>query len=111
MKLDSLVLATDDLAAVRAFYGDALGFRVGTFEKDGKQVPDESDTYVNFDCNGVLLGFELGGAPQLATIVVNVDDLEATVAELNGKGIVPERRKPSFAVIRDPEGREIILQG
>ena len=109
-KLDSLVLATDDLAAVRAFYRDALGFRVGTFEKDGKTVPDESDTYVNFDCNGVLLGFELGGAPQLATIVVKVDRLESVLADLATKGITPERRKAEFAVIRDPEGRELVLQ-
>src|SRR5688500_11921907 len=110
MNLDSLVLATDDLAAVRAFYRDALGFRVGTFEKDGKTVPDESDTYVNFDCDGMLLGFELGGAPQLATIVVKVESLESTLSDLAAKGIAPERTKPSFAVIRDPEGREIILQ-
>jgi catechol 2,3-dioxygenase-like lactoylglutathione lyase family enzyme len=110
MKLDSVVLATDDLAAVRAFYRDALGFRVGTFEKDGKTVPDESDTYVNFDCDGVLLGFDLGGAPQLATIVVKVDRLEPVLAELAAKGILPERTKPTFAVIRDPEGREVLLQ-
>ena len=110
-KLDSLVLDTDDLAAVRDFYRDALGFRVGTFEKDGWTVPDESDTYVNFDGAGLLLGFELGGSPQLATIVVRVQELEAALAELAAKGISPERRQPSFAVIRDPEGREILLQG
>jgi len=110
LNLDSVVLATHDLAAVRAFYHDALGFCVGTIDRDGKTVPDESDTYVNFDCAGVLLGFELGGAPQLATLVLKVDNLESTLEALAAKGISPELRKPAFAVIRDPEGREIILQ-
>jgi len=109
-KLDSVVLATDDLTAVRSFYLDVLGFRVGTFEKDGKTVPDESETYVNFDGGGALLGFELGEAAQLATLVVKVENLQALLGDLAAKGIQPERRMPAFAVIRDPEGREIILQ-
>ena len=109
-KLDSVVLATDDLVAVRAFYRDLLGLRVGTLQKEGRSAPDESDTYVNFDCGGFLLGFEVGGAPHLATLVVKVDDLPSVLSDLAAKGIQPERKMPAFAVIRDPEGREVILQ-
>ena len=58
----------------------------------------------------MLLGFEHGGAPQLATIVLNVENLDSTLGGLSDKGISPERRQPSFAVLRDPEGREVIFQ-
>ena len=108
--LDSVVFETADLPRVRAFYAAVLGLRVGTCERDGRVVPDESERYVNFDLGGTLLCFECGPAAQLGTIVLRVRDLAAVVADLGARGIVPARRRESFAILTDPEGREIILQ-
>lgn len=105
-----MVFETPDLARVRKFYVDALSLRVGTFEKDGVSRPDESDSYVNFDLGGVLLGFERGAAAQAGTIVLRVTRLPALLAELSKRGIAPLRQSETFAIIADPDGREIILQ-
>jgi catechol 2,3-dioxygenase-like lactoylglutathione lyase family enzyme len=107
--LDSVVFETPDLARVRAFYADVLGLRVGTFHKDGRELPDESDAYVNFD-TGALLCFEKGDTAQLGTIVLRVHDLAAALETLRSRGVSPSRATATFAIVRDPDGREVILQ-
>jgi len=107
--LDSVVFDTPDLARVRAFYSGVLGLRVGTHRRDGIAVPDESDTYVNLD-TGALLCFESGAAAQTGTIVLRVTDLPGLLGSLRTQGIEPTRERPGFAIIVDPDGREVILQ-
>lgn len=108
--LDSVVFDTTRLEAVREFYRDGLGLPVGTYEKDGRTVADEDDTYVNFTCGGVLVGFERGPTAERGTLVLKVDDLETALERLAGRGVRQERVQDPWALIRDPEGRGIILQ-
>ncbi len=107
--LDSVVFDTPDLSRVRAFYTGVLGLRVGTHRRDSITVPDESDTYVNFD-TGALLCFESGPVAQTGTIVLRVSDLPGLLGSLRAQGIEPMRERPGFAIIADPDGREVILQ-
>lgn len=110
-RLDSVVFETPDLPRLRRFYTETLALRVATFERGGKTLPDESESYVNFEVGGTLLGFERGKAAQLGTVVLAVDELDALLAELARKGVKPERARANFTIIRDPDGREVILQG
>ena len=109
LRLDSIVFETPDLARVRKFYVDTLGLRVGTYEKAGKTVSDESETYFNLNIGGTLLGFEHGRA-QTGTIVLKINDLATTLAELKQNHIAPRKSASNFAIITDPDGREVILQ-
>jgi hypothetical protein len=52
MKLNSVIFHTSRLKEMRDFYEDILSLSIGTFEKDGKSVPDFSDSYVNYDLGG-----------------------------------------------------------
>jgi catechol 2,3-dioxygenase-like lactoylglutathione lyase family enzyme len=108
-RFDSIVFETPDLARLRKFYVEVLGLRVGAYEKAGKSVADESDSYFNLDIGGTLLGFERG-VTQTGTIVLALSDLKAALAELAAKGVKPTRAAANFAIIADPDGREIILQ-
>lgn len=107
--LDSVVFETPDLARVKAFYAGVLGLRVGTLREDGSALSDESDTYVNFD-TGALLCFEKGDTAQLGTIVLRVTDLPAALETLESRGVEPIRATAAFAIVHDPDGREVILQ-
>ena len=109
-RLDSVVFDTRDLPAIRHFYGEVLGLAVGSFERDGRMVPDESASYVNFDVGGTLLGFETANTAQVGTVVFQVDGLPALLADFSAKGVTPVKTHQTFAIIRDPEGREVILQ-
>ncbi len=79
--------AVDDLEKARAFYADTLGLEVETFEKGAPLIslhlPDTGKTMVyakpdNQPANHTILNFR-------------VDDLEAEVDELAGRGIEFER--------------------
>ena len=109
LRLDSVVFETPDVARARKFYVDTLGLHVGTFVKDGATVADEDEKYFNLEVGGTLLGFELGQT-QAGTIVLMVDDLKAALDELADRQVKPTRQAANFAIIADPDGREIILQ-
>jgi catechol 2,3-dioxygenase-like lactoylglutathione lyase family enzyme len=109
LRLDSIVFETPDLPRLRAFYVDVLGLRIGVYERDGKTVADENDSYFNLHIGGTLLGFERGDA-QSGTVVLKVEDLPATLKALQIQGITPSKAQAQFAIIADPDGREIILQ-
>jgi catechol 2,3-dioxygenase-like lactoylglutathione lyase family enzyme len=109
LRLDSVVFETPDLARVRRFYVDVLGLRVGTFVRDGKTVADEDESYFNLNVGGTLLGFEKGRAQQ-GTVVLIVEDLSSALAGLKTHGVEPARWTADFAIIHDPDEREIILQ-
>jgi catechol 2,3-dioxygenase-like lactoylglutathione lyase family enzyme len=109
LRLDSVVFDTPDLARTRKFYVDTLGLRVGTYMKNGKSVADEDGSYFNLNIGGTLLGFESGQA-QAGTIVLAIEDLKSTLEGLKQHHIAPKKTGSNFAIITDPDGREIILQ-
>lgn len=109
-RLDSVVFETCDLAAMRVFYGELLGLDVNTFEKDGEMHTDADERYVNFSVAGVLVGFEAAEAAQLGTMVFEIESLQETLSELSKRGIKPTREGGNWAIIRDPEGRDLILE-
>lgn len=50
--VNSIIFHTQNLAANKSFYQKVFGFEVGTYQKNGITLPDESETYVNFHVNG-----------------------------------------------------------
>jgi catechol 2,3-dioxygenase-like lactoylglutathione lyase family enzyme len=106
--LDSIVFRTRNLAGVRAWYSGTLGLKVAVLRKNNREFPDEDARYVNFDAgNGVLLCFETGLEVDRARIVLRVPDLPAAIA---ARGLQPAQSGDNWAIVRDPEGREVILQ-
>lgn len=84
-----------------------MGLKIATIEKG---APDADERYVNFEIVGGLLGFETGKDVQSARVVLTVDDLVAELERLAGKGVTPAQTGKGWAIVKDPEGREIILQ-
>lgn len=109
-RLDSVVFSTNQLSTVRDFYLNKLGLAIGTYEKDGKAIPDENDKYVNFHCGETLICFEVGEKTERGTLVLLVENLSSVISELEKKKVTPRKRAQNYAIIVDPEGREIILQ-
>jgi lactoylglutathione lyase len=114
--LHTMVRVTDPPKS-RAFY-EALGF---TFSREMDIVRDGQTEATNYffsigDQENVLeltynhdgRSYELGTA--YGHIAVGVDDLDATLAELAGQGIEPERppyqvsEGGSFCFVQDPDG-------
>ena len=112
MRLNSVIFHTDNLPELRAFYEGVLGFPTGTYVKDGKAVPDHSDTYVNYHLAGGLLCFEEeDGAPvDIGTVVINVEDFAGFRARVEKAGIEVKIGSPRFFMIEDPEGRSLIIE-
>jgi catechol 2,3-dioxygenase-like lactoylglutathione lyase family enzyme len=106
-KFDSVVFATRRLAEVRAFYENVLGLAVAKIECGAE---DANDRYVNFKVEGGLLGFETGLEMQSARVVLRVPDLRAELERLSVAGVRPSSSGARWAIVRDPEGREIILE-
>ena len=108
--IDSVVFRTRNLEAVRHWYEQEFGLRVGTIERDGKTAPDADARYVNFRSGDVLIGFETGDEVDRARLVFMSDDLAALKRELASKGVRPSAEQGTWCIVKDPEGREVILQ-
>ncbi|MGE5412785.1 MAG: VOC family protein [Syntrophomonadaceae bacterium] len=106
-----VALTTTDLARQRTFWVDQLGFAVSE-EKPGE--------FFIVDAGGLRLCVDLaegdvhvaGGTDPV--IGLKVDSVAATLAELDRRGVaVPtaptSAERGSYAVIRDPDGRAVIL--
>jgi len=86
-KVDDVFFNVDDMAKSLAFYRDTLGI----------PVKYESDDWVELDAGNVTIALRRFGSgpegrPELgvgegATIVFEVDDIEAAKIELEGKGV------------------------
>jgi catechol 2,3-dioxygenase-like lactoylglutathione lyase family enzyme len=86
-KVDDVFFNVDDMAKSVAFYRDTLGI----------PVEYESDDWVELDAGNVTIALRQFGSgpegrPELgvgegATIVFEVDDIEAAKTELEGKGV------------------------
>lgn len=102
--LDSVVFRTQRLAEVRAWYESVLGLRAATLD-DGRE--DADARYVNFRSGNVLVGFETGSDVDRARLVFFTGDLAALKRGL--KAPVATEGK-GWLIVKDPEGREVILQ-
>lgn len=114
---DSVVFHSNRLDEIRAFYEGKLGFPTGTYEKNGKQVPDYSDSYVNYHVGGGLIGFEhehnkdaASIRPSIGDLVIRVSDFETFKATVKQAGIPIVRENQFFFMISDPEGRILIFE-
>ncbi len=111
MKLNSVIFHTTDLKELRAFYEGILHLSTGTYLKDGQQVPDYSDSYVNYDIGGVLLCFEIDGDRiDLGTVVLNIENFDGLSMRLQGNGVKIIGGNSHYFKIKDPDGRSIIIE-
>lgn len=109
--LNSIIFHTNNLKQVRAFYTELLGLVVGTYSKDGRQVPDESENYVNFQLGSSLLCFEKeGDRVDLGTLVLNVENLNQVKQALHQAGVKILKQSQHFFIAADPDGRELIFE-
>lgn len=109
--LNSVIFHTPNLKQVSAFYSEIVGLVVGTYSKDGRLVPDESENYVNFQLGHSLLCFEKEGERiDLGTLVLNVEDLKQIKQALSQAGVKILKESPHFFIASDPDGRELIFE-
>lgn len=108
-KLDFVAIPSTDSDRTRAFYIDTLGLR-----------PDEKASYefwIGDTCFGIWEPARLGRefAPQKnAHLAIHVDDIEATRAELQAKGVefvgdTLDTGVCHMALFTDPDGNDLML--
>lgn len=112
MKLNSIIFHTNNLGTVREFYQQVLNLKVGTYEKDGKVIPDCSETYVNFEMiGGTLFCFEHHPSRvDSGTAVIHVADPSKLKESLQKKGLEFQGDNPTWIKIKDPDGRSLIFE-
>jgi catechol 2,3-dioxygenase-like lactoylglutathione lyase family enzyme len=105
-----VALTTTDLERQRAFWVHQLGFQIS------EERPGE---FFIVDAGGLRLCVDLAdGDVHVAggkdpVIGLKVDSVQATLAALAGRGVVVgapvSAQRGSYAVVRDPDGRAVIL--
>jgi len=106
-----VAVTTADLAASRRFWVDQLGFRISE---------EEAGHYFIVDAGGLRLCVDtedgeihkMGGSDPV--IGLKVASVVETLRELEQRGVRPEKgpvagSRGAWAVIRDPDGRAVIL--
>ena len=78
-------IATGDLARARAFYEGTLGFSAEMEDPTGGVM------YISGGTRFLLYPSEFAGAPQATVATWVVDDVDATVADLAGRGVTFEQ--------------------
>lgn len=111
---DSVVFHSNKLSEVRAFYEGKLGFSIGTFEKNGEQLPDHSESYINYQVGDALIGFEKEDSeiPQssIGDLVIRVSEFETLKSKVKQAAIPIVKESQFFFMINDPEGRTLIFE-
>lgn len=111
MKLNSVIFHSPNISSLRDFYEGKLNLPTGTYEKDGVEVSDLSDNYVNYHISGGLLCFENeGDRLDLGTVVINVEDFEKFQLSLKDHGVVILAGNEHWFKIKDPDGRTLIFE-
>lgn len=111
MKLNSVIFHTNNLDEIRVFYEGKLGFPTGTYKKDGKTLPDYSESYVNYHIDGGLLCFENDGDRiDLGAVVIKTSNFTKLRDKLNSQGIDILGGNDFWLKINDPDGRTIIFE-
>ncbi len=104
-KIDYIEFPARDTASVKAFYGEAFGWR----------FTDYGPTYAAFEGEGTDGGFQAGDDPPAGPLVVlYADDLEAMEAKVRAAGA--DIIRPIFSFpggrrfhFRDPAGNELAV--
>lgn len=111
MQINSIIFHTTKLNELRKFYEEKLGFQIGSYEKDGAQFSDSSESYVNYDFGGMLLCFEFEeNRTDLGTIVLSISSVEEMKKKLMARGITILNGNTNWLKIKDPEGRSLIME-
>lgn len=112
-QMDSVILETAMLSAVRAFYETSLGLSINTLDDQrGVNLEDCSIDYVNYRLSpGVLLCFEQGRVASIVTIVLRVHlEVAERLGALQGKTSKHLPNGGRYVIVQDPEARKIILE-
>lgn len=111
IKLNSVVFHTKNLDQVRYFYKEVLDLQIGTYEKNGIDIPDESPSYVNFKIGDTLLCFEVeGDRTDLGTVVLTVQKSDELKQKIRHSGAQIIKETSHFFMTLDPDGRELIIE-
>ena len=109
--LNSIIFHTKNLEKVKKFYQSTFDLKVGQYLKNGEMVPDESDSYVNFDLNGTLFCFEKTDKEiEIGTAVLHVKSLSVMKERLQLQNINFTGDGVRWIKINDPEGRSLIVE-
>lgn len=108
-ELDSVIFQTLNLKKIREFYEELLQLTIALYEKEGQEIQDVTDRYVNYKVGGSLIGFEIGEKIDTGSIVLRVSNLAKTRAVLENKVALTKNEK-FFILFSDPDGREIIIE-
>jgi len=106
--VDHIYYWTRDMDRALAFYTDLVGFPL--LRRDGNEWAELDAGSIRFAIHGT----DDGGAPAPSgTVVLKVDDLEATRWTLEGRGVVFDdyvgevEGFARFATFRDPDGNPV----
>ena len=108
-KFDSVIFETLNLDRIREFYEVLLQLKIARYRKNGREIEDATDRYVNYRIGNSLIGFELGKKVDTDSIVLLVSNLSETQKILKEK-LTLKRSKSFFISFSDPDGREIIIE-
>ena len=108
--VNSIIFHTQNVKLNKDFYQKLFGFKVGTYEKDGNTLPDESEKYVNFHTDGLLLCFEEGTSPDRGTLVLHVANLQQFKLTLAQNNVEILKQSDTWLKIKDPEARTLIVE-
>ena len=115
-KIELIFVPVTDVDRAKAFYVDKLGFNA-----DFDERPNEGLRFVQLTPPGsacsIAIGEGLGSAVapgSLDVIQIVIDDADAVLAELRGKGVeaegVDEQPWGRFVTVKDPDGNRLTLQ-
>ena len=122
MELVQVRLLADDFGSMFRFYRDVLGLKPQVDDDRGpygKLSPPSGNAAIALQSRAHLresLPTLTAGAPDKALIALKVDDVDATLAKLRERGVVPlseptvQWGRMKVAYLRDPEQNLIELQ-
>jgi catechol 2,3-dioxygenase-like lactoylglutathione lyase family enzyme len=113
--VDFVSIPSNDIAAARAFYSDVLGLEASSVwqrpgqEADGAEFETGTVTLALLNCPGLGIEFR----PNTVPVALQVGDVPAARAELEGKGVTFDDTIDSgvchMAHFRDPDGNVLML--
>ncbi len=109
--VDFIAYTVKDMDKAEAFYRDVLGLTVTT---ERGEPGTRGNGWMEFECGGTSIGLTQMDPLPNGAMALAVDDLNAAVEELRGKGVEigmePLETPVCFmAAITDPEGNQIML--
>ena len=107
--LDSVVFETLNLDRIRKFYEVSLELKIARYKKNGKEIEDVTDRYVNYKIGNHLIGFEVGEKADTGSVVLHVSNLDETKKILEQR-LTITKNSDFFFLFFDPDGREIIVE-